>query len=85
MVVTLPKTNIFAPKNGWLEDEFPIGARPIFRGYVSFREGNRLIRPYFLEDHPRTCNWFISMVSKSPNWGYSPSKWHFHGLQMGGY
>ncbi len=42
MVVTLPKTNIFAPKNGWLEDEFPIGALPIFMGYVSFREGNPL-------------------------------------------
>ena len=30
-----------APENGWLEDEFPFGFRPIFRGYVyvSFREG----------------------------------------------
>ena len=28
--VTLPKTNI-APENGWLEDYFPFGARPIFR------------------------------------------------------
>ena len=28
-----------APENGWLEDEFPFGARPIFRAYVSFREG----------------------------------------------
>ena len=28
-----------APENGWLEDEFPFGFRPIFRGCVSFREG----------------------------------------------
>ena len=28
-----------APKNGWLEYYFPIGFQPIFRGYVSFREG----------------------------------------------
>ena len=31
---TLPETNIFAPKNGWLEyDSFLLG-RPIFRGEV---------------------------------------------------
>ena len=36
--VTIPETNI-APENGWLEDEFPFGARPVFRDYVSFREG----------------------------------------------
>ena len=28
-----------------------------------------------LEDHPRTRKWLITMVRKSPNWGYSPSKW----------
>ena len=28
---TLPETNI-APENGWLEDDVPFGARPIFRG-----------------------------------------------------
>ena len=28
-----------------------------------------------LEDHPRTCKWLITMVSKSPKWGYSPYKW----------
>ena len=33
-----------------------------------------------LEDHPRTCKWLIIMVSQSPNWGYSPSKWAFHGV-----
>ena len=37
---TLPKT-IIAPENGWLEDEFPFGFRPISRGKLpaSFREG----------------------------------------------
>ena len=34
---TLPETNI-APKNGWLEDEFPFGMA-YFQGYVNFREG----------------------------------------------
>ena len=28
-LVTLHKANI-APENGWLEDEFPLGFRPIF-------------------------------------------------------
>ena len=38
--VTLPETNIFAYENGWLEyDRFLLGW-PIFRCYVSFREGN---------------------------------------------
>ncbi len=38
---TLPETNSeFTPKNGWLEYYVPIGFRPIFRCYVSFREGN---------------------------------------------
>ncbi len=38
---TLPETNI-APKNGWLEYYFPIGARPIFRGYVMLVSGSRV-------------------------------------------
>ena len=35
------KLTAIAPKNGWLEYYFPIGARPIFRGKlaISFREG----------------------------------------------
>ncbi len=37
---TLPKFNSSPLKNGWLECYFPIGFRPIFRGHVSFREGN---------------------------------------------
>ena len=52
---SLPETNSkFAPENGWLGDYFPLG-RPIFRGYVSFREGRSLI---FRHTHPivvRSC------------------------------
>ena len=35
-----------------------------------------------LEDHPLTCKWLIGpWPSQVPNsWGYSPSKWPFHGL-----
>ena len=36
--ITLPETNI-APENGWLGDDPFLLGRPIFRGYVSFREG----------------------------------------------
>ena len=33
MYDTLPETNSkLAPENGCLEDEFPLGAQPIFRG-----------------------------------------------------
>ena len=28
-----------------------------------------------LEDHPMTCKRLITMVTLSPNWGYSVSKW----------
>ena len=36
---TLPETNI-APKNGWLEYEFPCGKTHFQVRTVSFREGN---------------------------------------------
>ena len=29
----------------------------------------------YLEDHPMTCKWLITMVSKSPKQGCSHSKW----------
>ena len=44
---TLPETNIFAPANGWLEDEFSFGAGPFFRCYVGFREGIDFSKKYF--------------------------------------
>ena len=31
ILITLPETNIFAPENGWLEDDFPFGKLP-FQG-----------------------------------------------------
>ena len=37
-VYALPQTHM-APQNWWFGDYFPLG-RPIFRGYVSFRECN---------------------------------------------
>ena len=37
---TLPETNIFAPKNGWLEYYFPIWEAYFQVRTVSFREGN---------------------------------------------
>ena len=37
----LPETGI-ASENGWLEDWFPFGFRPIFMGYASFTEGKIL-------------------------------------------
>ena len=36
---TLPETNIFAPENGWLEYNFPIGMAYFQVRTVSFREG----------------------------------------------
>ena len=41
MIFSLPKTNIFAPENGWQRKtfSFPFGARPIFTDYASFGEG----------------------------------------------
>ena len=37
---------MIAPETLGLEDEFPFGARPIVRGYVSFREGTSHKLPY---------------------------------------
>ncbi len=35
---TLPETNL-APENWWLKDEFPFGARPIFKGELLVSQG----------------------------------------------
>ena len=40
MLVSLPKTNVFAPENGWLESVKLLLGRPIFN--VSFTEGTCL-------------------------------------------
>ena len=40
-------------------------------------EARRMIIAFspHLEDHPRTRKWLITVVSKSPKQGWSPSKW----------
>ena len=50
-----------APENGWLEDYFPLG-RPIFRGYVSFREGRFLIFGHTHTILVRSCR--LSLATK---------------------
>ena len=47
--------------------------------YGGFQQGG-LQKTSYLEDHPRTRKWLVTMVSKSPKWGCSPYKWPFHGL-----
>ena len=42
--LTLPETHI-APKNGWLEYEFPFGMAYFQVRTVSFREGNGFFKP----------------------------------------
>ncbi len=63
---TLPETNI-APTNGWLEYYFPIGFLPIFRGYVSFREGNMVSSGAHLENKPGNPGWVKVMKSVKPD------------------
>ena len=39
-ILTLPETNIFAPENGWLEDEsFPFGQKAYFQGFLLLDAG----------------------------------------------
>ena len=61
LVSTLPETNI-APEDGWLEDTFPFG-KPIFRGYVSFRECMLNFGMYTLGCKPHQ-----EMPSSPPGW-----------------
>ena len=56
-VVPSLKLTANAPKNGssWNTFSFPIGFRPIFRGYVSFREGipkSSILIGVFIINHP---------------------------------
>ena len=76
--VTLPETNIFAPKNGWLEyDPFLLGFRPIFRGYVkvNFREGSStnhwvplLFLPKCLTRYGSSKVWHVDAEVATPIW-----------------
>ena len=41
LLATLPETNmLFAPENGWMEDQFPFGMVYFQVRTVSFREGS---------------------------------------------
>ena len=60
-----PKTSVGGLRFELLMQDFHWGSM----GEIPVRE---LI---YLKDHPMTCKWLIAMVNKSPNWGYSPSKW----------
>ena len=56
-----PETNIFAPENGWLEDDpFLLGKRPIFRG-------DMLVSESFFTNH------LHSQLSTLHNNGTQPS------------
>ena len=57
---TLPETNV-APKNGCLEDDFPIGEAYFQGRTVSFREGD-LARFMLDEMNPiEHCNWTLTI------------------------
>ena len=56
-----------SPENQWLEDVFPIEMVPFLGDMLTFRVNAWRIIPF--------SKWLITMVSKSPNWGYSPCKW----------
>ena len=72
--ITLPDANI-TPENGWLEDVFPIWARPIFRCYVSFREGIVRWSSHAISRYPSSallgrcigfwCFFFLEFIGKS--------------------
>ena len=42
--------------------------------HITFSDATWRIIPF--------SKWLIALVNKSPNWGYSPSKWPFHGLKI---
>ena len=64
---TLPTTNI-APENGWLEDKISIGILPIFRGYVSLREGRTFVSPKARIRDVWPSSSSISACSQGPAW-----------------
>ena len=54
-VITLPETNI-APENGWLEYDRFLWGWPIFRDYVSFREGTSHKKKNIIENQTAEKN-----------------------------
>ena len=72
-----PFSGLFFPQTGQFsrtcQHQLPDHRRTSGLSSIGFgwrSEGTRNI----MEDHPIGCKWLITMVSKSPNWGYSPSK-----------
>ena len=82
---TFPETNI-ASENGWLEDECPFGARPIFRGppgepFVSGRVNCTLLSNHRHESGEMNATKIGELIAiSSSRCGSS----HFHGLLEGG-
>ena len=54
-----------------LKGEQSLGSDELLESFPQQEEKTSL----YLEDHPMTCKWLITMVSKFPKWGCSPSKW----------
>ncbi len=50
---------------------------------VEYELKNPKHKEFYLEDHPRTCKWLITMVSKSPKQGKVPLPNGLNGLSMG--
>ena len=83
---TFPKKSHGSTKPGSQEKNGPdtergTWRRPIWMDRIKklWSSGNRHMAIWatkggHLEDHPMTCTWLITIVSKSPK-GYSPAKW----------
>ncbi len=56
-IMLLPSKTTMSPENQWLEDEFPFAARPMFTGYVSFRECIFLFDLLFTKSIFRRLHW----------------------------
>ena len=75
---TLPETNIFAPENGWLEDEISYGIRAVFRGellvlgIVNTTVDGSEIRPTTC--YTRNCVVKHGIFSISTGTGFLPSR-----------
>ncbi len=70
IVYTLPETKI-APENGWLEDDPFLLGWPIFRCYVSFREGILLLwKLWMLFKKTIIAHTFAFVKKVLPSWNF---------------